>query len=182
MSGCAGSIKHMSSVHPNNIASAPYPGMAMVIFMRPSTLGFAIQSSVYEIRDSEPSLIGIVAANTKVVHHLEPGTHLFMVIGESADFMSADLEANKTYYALVTPRMGMWKARFSLKPVKKEELESKDFNEWVKSCNWVEKDSSSVKWEAEHLKSIRSLQGEYYVKWMQKSEADRPRLAPDDGI
>ena len=181
VSGCAGTVKNMEAVPADQIVTAPEEGKAMVVFMRPSGLGFAIQSSVFEIRDGEPELVGIVAAKKKVAYQLEPGKHLFMVVGESADFMSADLESDKTYYALVTPRMGMWKARFSLKPVHADELDTKQFNEWLDGCEWVENTPASDRWAADNMASIISKQREYYIKWMDKEASERPALLPQDG-
>ena len=180
MSGCAGPVKHMQIVPMDKVVTSPEEGKSMIVFMRPSTLGFAIQSSVFEIKDN-PSLIGIVAAKKMVSYQVEPGEHLFMVVGESADFMSAKLEASKTYYALVTPRMGLWKARFSLKPVHLDELNTPQFNEWLQACEWVEKSPSADIWLSENLADIRSKQEEYYEKWMSKEEVDRPKLLPQDG-
>ena len=62
----------------------------MIVFLRPSTLGFAVQSSVFNATEDTPDLVGIVAAKAKVAYQLDPGDYLFMVIGESADFMTAN--------------------------------------------------------------------------------------------
>jgi hypothetical protein len=172
-SGCAGTVKNMQVVPPEKIVDSPEQGKSMVVFMRPSSFGAAIQSSVFEIVNDKPSLVGIVAAKKKVSYQLEPGEHLFMVVGESADFMSADLEANKTYYALVTPRMGWWKARFSLKPVHKN---SPDLMGWLEDCEWVEKNTASENWASSNMPSIESKHKEYYEKWMSKDLSERPRL------
>ncbi len=181
LSGCAGAVKNMRSVPPDQAVTSPVQGKAMVVFMRPATLGFAIQSSVFEVKQDEPMLVGIVAAKKKVGYQVDPGQHVFMVVGESADFMSAELDANKTYYALVTPRMGMWKARFSLKPVSAAELQSPDFNDWFGACEWVEKIPAADTWAAENISSIKSKQDAYYTKWMSRDEAARPMLHPEDG-
>jgi hypothetical protein len=181
VSGCAGTVKNMSTVPQERIVTSPAEGKAMLVFMRPSGLGFAIQSSVFEVVGENPSLVGIVAAKKKVSYQLEPGNHLFMVVGESADFMSAELEPNKTYYALVTPRMGVWKARFSLAPVHADELASSQFEEWLKECEWVEKSPASDSWVAANMASIQSKHQEYYAKWMSKDPEDRPKLLPRDG-
>jgi len=181
LSSCAGTVKNMRTVQPDEIVSAPEEGKSLVVFMRPSTLGFAIQSSVFEIEGDHPSLVGIVAAKKKVSYELEPGKHLFMVIGESADFMSAELEANKTYYALVTPRMGVWKARFSLMPIHLSELDSSQFSEWLEACEWVEKNTDSENWASENMPSIESKRETYYEKWMSKDVSERPNLLPQDG-
>ena len=179
--GCAGTVKNMRSVSPEQIISVPEEGKSMVVFMRPSTLGFAIQSSVFEIQKDSPSLVGIVAAKTKVAYQLEPGEHLFMVVGESADFMTAELEANRTYYALVTPRMGAWKARFSLKPIHATQLGSSQFTEWIEACDWVEKTAASENWANENMVSIQQKQKKYWETWMSKDASERPKLLPPDG-
>jgi hypothetical protein len=181
LSGCAGAVKNMRTVPPDQAVASPVQGKAMVVFMRPATLGFAIQSSVFEVKQDEPMLIGIVAAKKKVAYQVDPGKHLFMVVGESADFMSAQLDANKTYYTLVTPRMGMWKARFSLKPVSAAELQSPDFNKWYDACEWVEKIPAADTWAADNMTSIKSKQDAYYTKWMNKDSTARPMLHPEDG-
>ena len=104
-----------------------------------------------------------------------------MVIGESADFMSAELEANKTYYALVTLRMGVWKARFSLKPIHSDALNSPQFNKWLAGCEWVEKTPDSENWANSNSSNIQSKYNKYYSKWMSKDLPERPKLLPQDG-
>jgi len=181
LSGCAGTVKNMQTVPLDRVVTAPEEGKSRIVFMRPSGIGYAIQSSVFEIKGDNPSLIGIVAAKKKLSYSLEPGKHLFMVVGESADFMSAELKANKTYYALVTPRMGVWKARFSLKPIHSDELSSSQFKEWQKSGEWVEKSPASDNWANANMSSIQSKYKKYYAKWMSKGLAERPKLWPQDG-
>ena len=181
LSGCAGTVKNMQAVSPDRVTTAPETGKSMIVFLRPSTLGFAIQSSVFRINEDGPVLAGIVAAKMKVAYQLEPGKHLFMVVGESADFMYAELDANKTYYAIVTPRMGAWKARFSLKPVHAAELGTSQFQGWVEECEWVVKTNDSDIWAHENMASIKNKQKKYYANWMEKEESERPKLLPQDG-
>jgi len=142
---------------------------------------YAVQSSVFEIRNSEPSIVGIVAAKTKVAYEVEPGEHLFMVVGESADFMSATLEADKTYYAMVTPRMGWWKARFSLKPVHAGELGSDQFKTWLDECQLVVPSKETAAWAKENSDSVQQKYDKYYEAWLEKEAAERPKLSPEDG-
>lgn len=182
LAGCAGSVKHMQVVAPEDVREAPSAGKSMVVFMRPSSFGFGVQSSVFDATDEgKPDLVGIVAAKKKVAYETEPGKRLFMAIGESADFMHADLEAGKTYYALVTPRVGAWKARFSLKPIKADELGSDQFSDWSDACEWVEKSDTSDSWAQANMTSIVTKLNRYYPVWLQKPEDERPRLDPGDG-
>jgi hypothetical protein len=104
-----------------------------------------------------------------------------MVVGESGDFMTADVAAGKTYYATVEPRMGVWKARFSLKPVSRAQLGSPEFQGWVNECRWAAADERTAAWAAENALSVEAKYAGYYPKWMEKAPADRPALLPDDG-
>ena len=181
LSGCAGTVKNMRVVPLDKVVTAPEEGKSRVVFMRPSGMGSGVQSSVFEIKEDNPSLVGIVAAKKKLSYSLEPGKHLFMVVGESADFMYAELQADKTYYALVTPRMGVWKARFSLKPIHSGELSSAEFKEWQTSGESVEKSPASDSWANANMASIQSKYKEYYADWMEKGASERPKLFPQDG-
>ena len=180
LAGCAGTVKNMQTFEGDEAVFVPQEGKAMVVFMRPASLGYAIQSSVFDVVDDEPQLVGIVAAKTKVAYQVDPGERLFMVVGESADFMSADLEAGKTYHALVTPRMGWLKARFSLKPVSNEDRTAGKLADWDKACKWVVKSPESDAWAANNIGSVRGKQGRNQAKWLEK--ADRPRLQASDGV
>lgn len=180
--GCAGTIKNMRELPADAPAPGPAPGKALVVFMRPSGTAYAIQSSVFAVKDGQqPQVVGILAAKAKVAWQANPGKSLFMVVGESGDFMSADLVAGRTYYALVTPRMGVWKARFSLAPVSKAQLGTPEFAEWFDASRWTAPDASTAAWASENAPDVQSKYTEYYAKWMTKAPADRPALLPEDG-
>lgn len=176
LSGCSGSIKNMQIAQIDNTITKPKEGKAKIIFMRPNSMAFGIQSSLFEIIDNEPSILSIVAAKKKVSHSFNPGKHLFMIVGESADFMYADLQANKIYYTLVTPRMGLWKARFSLKPLTTTELNSKEFQEWLSDSQVVESNADTKIWAKDNKESIKEKYLDYYEDWMKKDESKRPKL------
>lgn len=178
--GCAGSNQYMKPSVQEGAAPVPGDNESLVIFMRPSTMGWAVSSSVFDINDKDESFLGIVSAKKKVVYRAAPGEHMFMVIGESADFMRANLLPGKTYYALVTPRMGNWKARFSLKPLAKSELGSDKFKEWYAACEFTENTPGAFQWAKDNAESIRSKRVEYLKKWNEKPEAGKPVLNPDD--
>jgi hypothetical protein len=181
ISGCAGTVVHMQELAADKAPVAPAPGKAAVVFLRPSGLGFAIQSSVFEVKDNGSLLVGIVAAKAKVAYQVEPGKRLFMVIGENADFMTADLVPNKTYYVLVSPRMGLWKARFGLEPVRGKELDSLEFRNSLVECKWVEKTGASENWARGNMASIESKRNDFYPDWVKQPESERPHLSQDDG-
>nr|WP_287410779.1 hypothetical protein [Pseudodesulfovibrio sp.] len=174
--------KHMTPVLDTEKPVIANANDAVVVFMRPSMLGGAIQSSVFDVTNQENKFIGIVSTDTKVAYATQPGPKTFMVIGESADFAKAELEAGKTYYMLVTPRMGFWKARFSLRPVTKTELNGEDFAEWSCECAYVKNSTTAELWAKENALDIQNKRTEYYKDWMEKPEIERPLLRSTDGI
>ncbi|WP_416638514.1 hypothetical protein [Pseudomonas sp. OHS18] len=163
---------------------------ALVVFMRPSSLGGAVQSSVYDTRaEGNDVFAGVVSSKSKVAYLAEPGQHLFMVVSENADFLAANLEAGKRYYVLVAPRMGVWRARFSLLPIRndasaKEGLQSKQFRNWDESTEWMVIGPKASNWYQDNIDSIRARKLDYLPKWQSKSAADKAErtLRSVDGI
>ncbi|MDX1296345.1 MAG: hypothetical protein R3302_08755, partial [Sulfurimonadaceae bacterium] len=104
------------------------------------------------------------------------------VVGESADFMEANVEAGKVYYATVVPRMGFWKARFSLDPLHKYEFDSKpeELHEWMADCEWVMKTPATQKWFEENAVDIDEKYRKYYEVWKVKDE--KPVMTVEDGL
>jgi hypothetical protein len=180
VSSCTVSTDKMLVV-PAQQTYAPDAENALIIFMRPSKMGGVIQSSVFDVSSSENMLVGIVSARKKVAYKVGPGEHLFMVIGENADFMRASLDAGKTYYVLVAPRMGVMKARFSLKPVHKDQLGSRDLTSWKESCDYVALTEDALKWAQDNAADIQNKRVSYYERWSQLSEDLKATLMREDG-
>ena len=190
--GCAGPTERGAASPP----VVPMPGKALVVFVRPPAYITIIDygripvfeakksDSVTETagKDSEPEIIGILPVRTMVAYHVDPGRHLFMVLGQFADFMTADVLPNRTYYVFALARPGKFRALYSLKAVDKQEQGSKDFKEIIASFKWVVKTPEALNYAASNMAAIRSRQDESYRVWIQKAESERPRLLPDDGV
>ena len=161
----------------------PEEGKALIIFLRPSKKAKRIKSSVFDLTSGKSEIIGIASGRTKLAYSTDPGEHLFMVIGESADFMKADLEAGKTYYSTIRVRMGAWKARFSLLPVRQAELDGAEFQEWNSASPLIENREKSAAWAEKHAKSIEKKRTKYFKKWEKKSETEKAAvtLHKEDG-
>lgn len=186
LTGCQSSLMVRSPA--NTAAPTPAPGKALVVFMRPSSFGGAIQSSVYDTHDSADEFIGIVSSKDKIGYQAEPGDHLFMIIAENADFMIAHLDAGKTYYALIKPRMGVWKARFSLIPIHNDagaqySTHSEDFADWLSATSWTSLGPQAKQWYSEHASDIRAKKIDYMQKWDKASAQQKEELTlkADDG-
>jgi hypothetical protein len=156
--------------------SKPEMGKALVIFARTTSFGGAVQSTIYD----NDQYIGTISAKTHTAYQAAPGKHMFMIVGESADFMRADLVTGKTYYALVVPRMGVWKARFSLAPIDaaKETMQIKEIHEDTKQ---VKPNQEGYAWAKDNAASVGEKKAEYLPKWESKSDSDKQTLRPEYG-
>lgn len=147
---------------------------ARVVFIRSSFFGQALQSSVFDVTDGTPKFIGIVSNETQVVFDSTPGEKMFMVIGESADFLKATVSANQTYYAVVTPRMGAWSARFSLHPVRNEGTQAKfyfgseEFNKMLKDTSFAVAGPEAHAWAKSKEAVILKKYQKYLPAWQGK--------------
>jgi len=164
----------------------PEPGLRQYAAGRPGRGGLPApvefrlpyQSVVYDVTNesADPALVGIVSAGKKIGLTAPPGQRRFMVVSEAADFMDAELVAGKTYYALVTPRMGMWRVRFSLRPMNASDPELLNY---LTTTNWVENTATSAAWSRENMFSVKAKKAEYLVEWLAKP--DKPILRVGDG-
>ncbi|WP_444995473.1 hypothetical protein [Aliikangiella sp. IMCC44359] len=186
LTGCASNPMQVLKDQPLEKAKE---GEAQVVFMRSSFVGGAINSSIFEIVDNEPVFVGILANGTKLAYNTKPGKHTFMVVSEAADFLEANVVAGKTYYSIVTPRMGFWKARFSIWPIRndgttKYNTSTSDFKSWLNKTHLVKNTDKSIAWSKKHHADIVQKMKDYLVVWKQKSDADLAErtLNPDDGV
>ena len=178
--GCAGRIVRMEVMPAESASPAPLPGKAMVVFMRGPDSAL-VQSTVYEVKGTDVEMIGIVAAKTKVAYQVDPGKRMFMAVGETADFMNADLQAGRTYYVIVTAGLGNWKARFALDPIHRAQLDSAEFKSTFKDTRWVRKTAATDEWFAANRRSIQSKRSGSYSEWMKTPENERAALLAEDG-
>ncbi len=175
--GCGSQSKLLNYPEQPGYKVSPAPAdKAQVIFLRPIRLGWKIASTVYD----DDTYISTVTHNTIVTYVTEPGEHRFMVIGESADFLAAELEAGKTYFVNVIPRMGVWKARFSLGAFDNKPETIAKIREWVASGYAVQPNELGAQWAADNRESIIEKKAKYLPKW--EARDDVPRILPEYGV
>jgi hypothetical protein len=171
LTACANRAPLMAPVEKAPVAKADE---AMVVFMRTSMVGGMVSASVFDVTEAGPAkLVGIVNYGTKVAYPTKPGEYTFMVVGESADFMKASVAPGKTYYALVTPRIGMWKARFSFRPIRASEIGGREFADWDSGTRFVSLAPQAQGWAASNAASISAKRSEYWADWSAKPADER---------
>jgi hypothetical protein len=176
LGGCAN--EHMMTVSEPPPVAAPLQDKATVVFLRPTTFGGAVSSSVFEITQGGSKLVGILTSHKKLAYVSDPGNRRFMVIGENADFMDADLLPGRTYFARVRPRMGLLKTRFGLEAVANAATDP-DLAEDLSGCVWVDNTPSSLQWAQANMASVLEKQASYLPEW--QARKDRPSLKATDG-
>lgn len=167
---------HMTEIPEAQQVKGPESGKALIYFVRPSSFGGAVQATIFD----DETYIGTSSAKTSIPYQATPGRHMFMVIGENADFMQADLAVGKTYVAEVVPRMGVWKARFSLRP-QNGQIADSDVKEWMSSLRQVKPNEEGLKWAKENAADIKDKKAEYLPKWNGKDTQDKQILKADSG-
>lgn len=148
---------------------------AQIVFMRTSHFGGAISASLFNVTEPNTDYIGVIAVGTKIAVKTTPGEKLFMVVSEAADFMNATLEAGKTYYAMVTPRIGAWSARFSLWPMSSEpnakfKNSGPAFDKSVADTKLLVQSDKSLAWFEKHKGNIEKKKQKYLPVWNEKTE------------
>lgn len=177
LTGCVTPKPNMSNSVVSSKPVEKRADKALVYFVRPQFLGFAINAAVYD----GDKFIGIVPYDQKLPYIADPGAHTFMVISEAADFMAADLVAGKTYYAQVMPRMGAWKARFSLDPISKAEFATPEIRQKIDAAPVIENKPAAYKWAEDNKASVLQKKAEFWAKWSEKDKSQQPTLRAEDG-
>jgi hypothetical protein len=171
MIGCAGSSKYMTEAEP---VAGPSADKALVYFMRPSGIGFAIN---FQIWDSD-QFIGHSLAKSCFAYQCDPGKHLFLGIAENKRGIETDLEAGKTYYIITQVKMGGWRARMAFIPVTRGSEFWDAVETYKHSLNFVKADPNMIaSWEAKKKAEIQTIinylntpEGRQYVATLNKDD------------
>ncbi len=178
MMGCAS--KFMQPVDPAAMNTAVSQDESVIVFFRATSVGGGIQAPVIEAsEDGKLSYVAIVSAATKYLHRTTPGKHLYVVGGESSEMLEADMEAGKTYYAYVSPRMGWWKARFAFVPVPDATDES--FKKDLAWCKWVQNTPGGETWFQDNLPSLQTKYTDALKEHQEAKPEDKKIIRPEHG-
>jgi hypothetical protein len=179
--GCAS--KYMEPVIHDAATGQLAPDQSAIVFFRDTGFGGAIQAPVAEGIDGDVVFVGIISANTKFLHKTTPGEHIYVVGGESSNVLFANLEPQKFYYVRVSPKMGIFKARFEFEPVSPlQEKNLQDLSDGLAGCKWVAPNPLSQAWFAENKSNLREKLENALKKDKDREPADRAVVNPENGI
>ncbi len=149
---------------------APPADRALVLIFRPPRRGRTGWATVY--RDDE--ILAIFGYSSFLAQLVEPGAHRYMVVSEAADFLDAELEGGKVYFAEIVPRTGVWRARFSLVPYPPGHERLRKLEAWLAKSTPVVPGARERDWAADNAASVAEKRDAYLEKWLRNP--DRPRL------
>jgi hypothetical protein len=158
--------------------TSPPGDRALLVFLRTSGAWGGIHAPVFDDEDFVTFLTG----STAFPYLAEPGRHRFLVIGETADFLTADLEGGKIYFALVAPYPGKWRPRFRLTPVVPGTVDWNRLAGWLLQVHAVEPTDAARAWAAGAKESVRREWDERLPGWEAKPEPEKARLRREDGV
>jgi len=110
LTGCSFSSPYMRPA-PQGAAFATPPDHACVVFVRPSGLGAAVNTTIL---DEEGRFLGDAQGHSHFVVCVPQGKHLFISWAENTDVLEADLLEGRTYYVLVDISFGLLSPRVHL--------------------------------------------------------------------
>jgi hypothetical protein len=170
--GCAGSSSYMLKATPTQ---GPPPEKAMVYFMRPSGLGFAINFQIWD----GTYFVGLSQAKSYFAYECDPGKHLFLGIAENKVAIEADLEAGKSHYIVTNVLMGAVKARIDFVPVTQGSELWDEVDEYKSSLKFIAvKEEARAKWEAAKQQEAQRLVNQFSTE---AGKAKVLKLNKEDG-
>jgi hypothetical protein len=154
----------------------PSKGKALMVFLRPSRYGGKVPAILW--RDG-PEFIGVLTWRTYLAIELDPGSHTFMVQSETGDFLEANLEADKTYFAVVRARPGWNRARFSLSATAPETEDWMRVPEYLAAAREAVTNNVVEEWAAGQRERAALIWETKHPEWMGK--IDRPAILAEWG-
>lgn len=91
----------------------PEEGKAAVYFVRITKYGKPTSFEFFH----QDKYIGAFKGDEYMRYEVDAGEHLFWASSENKEFVTAEVEAGKTYIIIVDVIMGAWKARVGLTPL-----------------------------------------------------------------
>jgi hypothetical protein len=161
----------LSFVDAQTIEPAP-PDKAVVYFVRPSALGFAINFSYFD----STRLIGKFNGPAYIRYVCDPGRHLFWARSENRDFVEAEVEAGRVYFIEAVVNMGAVKAAVNLVPV-----DPNDAKRMAKLLKLVGK-KPSESFSSESLRAEEQQMQDVIARGLEKYKTDKEKGKTQPGL
>ena len=154
----------------------PTQDRALVRFMRPSGMGFAVNFNLLD----GTKVIGNSVAKSQFDYLADPGHHLFVSTAENKVFLEADLAPGKVYYIITRIYPGWWRPRVAFEAVTRGSENWDAVLQYEKELQRLEPDEANLRvWQDAHREEIQALLTAYESEF--KAKYTWPKLLPNDG-
>jgi len=161
---------------PSTSVLTPTAEKALVRFMRPSGMGFAIEFNLFDGEE----LIGNIVAKSQIDYVADPGRHVCMSTAENKVFLDADLAPGRLCYIITRISPGVWRARVAFIAVTRGSEYWESVLQYEQELQKLEPDEAKLKaWEESNKEQIRALLSAYETDFKQRY--DWPKLTSGDG-
>lgn len=195
MIGCGGVPQKPQAVEvdPATRIAKPSQGKALVYFMRTSNYGWLAPAPIYDddkyigsIAMEQGTSIFVAKKKTYIAYETNPGKHMFTVYSENVDFLPAELVADKTYYVLVRPVMGVRKIRFYLTPqhdqlLQHDQVPQHELDDVIAQAGQLKATLEGQQWAAANAANYQKTKAEWWEKYQARPAGERPELRPEHG-
>jgi hypothetical protein len=180
--GCFGtSANYMTAMRPPQAIAAP-PDQAMVVFVRPSKMAYAVSANIL---DETGRFLGDIPAEGHFAVPIAAGRHTFVIWAENTDALTAELLPGKIYFVEVYASMGAWSAHMHLRAIKPSLGSWAQRDGWMLSTTQYTPDlaagQANLAGKVEAVQERLRRGNEHLAKY-QGADLDLHTLAPTDGI
>ncbi|HEX8792490.1 MAG TPA: hypothetical protein VF765_16195 [Polyangiaceae bacterium] len=178
--GCAGSSDYMTKARSAAPLAAP-ADRAMVVFVRPSGMAFAINFSIV---DQNGRWLGDAVSQSHFAVALPPGEYTFVGWAENTDLVKATVAAGRIYYVEVSPALGALYSQVSLEALTPRSSDWSELPHWLEGTTRLEPLPTGAAYmdqrHADAMKRVASAN----ENWSDMSPDDRAQrtLREADGV
>lgn len=163
----------------------PTADEAVIVFILPGlmttsggyqpTYGVAPSVSLHDVTGPERKIVGILSVGQKLAYRVRPGRHQFMLVGlASTDFMEANVDPGKTYFAVVQLQAESgYVQRYGFRPVRPVDFESGLFNRWENGTSFVDRPEEWQRWSKRNERSIETRLRTFGPAWAKQGADER---------
>jgi len=160
----------------------PPADKAQIVFLNPAnSISGAFLVGLYDVKQDQRTMYGMLGPMTKLVQDVEPGKHLLMAhttMPSISHFLEADLEAGKRYYVLLRFVYGHG---LQLRPVKSTgamefSTQNPKFAQWVAEAKFVDQTEMVSDWYAKFKGNVDEAQAKATAEWQKKDASQKEQL------
>ena len=183
-------VASLGAVKAQDARSLPAPSSdkAQIVFLKPMGGPWSGGGTgIFELKDGNRTLMGVLPGNSKLVLEVSPGEHRFMSFTvKFAHFLDAKVEAGKRYYVLARFIYG---SGFQLRPIRRAgssdyNATTPDFRQWLSDTEIAKPSEKRAKWFERDKEYIDKAQVTAQKSWDRHTAEEHAELmlTPDDSL